>query len=302
MGPASGFGYFNSSPPIQISNRARERVDDRGSILFEYKPLPMSPMTVAIFVLLGIVTLAAPFTLPPELFPLGGVCFLPLAGVLAWAILQQPSPTRIRANGVEVSLPLWRRALRRSLYVPWVDVRNVYPAAYEISGAAMSPFASSAGTLIHTGLGVETTDGRRRTVKFTPGSIRSFRGESPGFTYAMNAVRQALDALGRPLVTQSKQYSDEEVRAMHEEARHPLVGMGAIVLAFFLPPTLVAVAFVVLDAMGTTPAPIGLATILILAAIPPFASMRFTLTKSRRRNYLLGELAKHEETLRARRA
>lgn len=272
---------------------------DRGPVLFEYTPLAMSPMTVAIFVLIGIVTLAAPLSVPPDLFPLGGACFLPLVGVLAWAILQWPSPTRVRANGIEVSLPLWRRLGGNPSYVPWAGVRNVYPAAYEISGAAMSPFASSAGTLVHTGLGFETTDGRRRTVKFTPGSIRQFRAESAGFTYAMEAVRKAFRDLGRPLVTDVQSYTDDDVRAMHAEAREPLVGMGAIVLAFLLPPTVVASVLVVLNALGITPQPVVLATVLILAAIPPFASMRFTLVKSRRRNHLLGELAKHEEALRS---
>jgi len=275
-------------------------VDDRGAVLFEYTPLPMSPMSVAEVLLLGIVTLLAPVALPPELFPLGGACFLPIAAAVAWAVLQRPSPTRIRANGIELSQPLWRQMLGRPTYVPWADVRNVYPAAYEISGAAMSPFASSAGTLVHTGLGLETTDGRRRTVKFTPGSIRRFRAESPGFTYALAAVREAFQTLGRPLVTGVRSYTDDDVRAMHEEARQPLVGMGAIVIAFFLPPTLVALALLVLNALGVTPPPMALATILILAAIPPFASMRFTLAKSRRRNYLLGELAKQEEALKAR--
>ena len=273
-------------------------MDDRGAVLFEYTPLPMSPMTVATVLLLGIVTLLAPVALPGELFPLGGACFLPIAAAVVWAWLQRPSPTRIRANGIELSLPLWRRIVGRSAYVPWADVRNVYPAAYEISGAAMSPFASSAGTLVHTGLGLETTDGRRWIAKFTPGSIRRFRAESPGFTYALAAVREAFRSLGRPLVTGVRSYTDDEVRAMHEQARQPLVGMGAIVLAFFLPPTLVALALVVLDALGVTPPPLLLAIILILAVIPPFASMRFTLAKSRRRNHLLGELAKHEEALR----
>ena len=275
-------------------------MEDRGAVLFEYTPLPMSPMTVASLLLLGIVTLMGPLALPRELFPLGGACFLPISTVVLWALLQRPSPTRIREHGIEVSLPLWRRILGRPAYFPWAEVRNVYPAAYEISGAAMSPFASSAGTLVHTGLGLERGDGRRWIVKFTPGSIRRFRGESPGFTFAMEAVREALGKMGRPLVTEVRSYTDDEVKAMHEEAREPLVGMGAIVFAFFLPPTLVALALVVLNAADVTPAPLALAVVLIVAGIPPFASMRFTLARSRRRNYLLGELAKHEEFVRAR--
>ena len=274
---------------------------DRGPLLFEYTPLPMSPMVVAELILLGIVTLAAPFALPREFFPLGGACFLPLAAVAVWALLQRPSPTRVRARGIEVSLPFWRRLLREASWTPWDRVRNVYPASYEVSGAALSPFASSAGTLVHTGLGLETHDGRRRTVKFTPGSIRRFRSESPGYVYAMEAVRRAMADLGRPLVTHVRSYTDEEVLRMHAEAREPLLGLGTIVYAFFLPPTIVAAAFLVLGWAGMSADIPFLLAVAAMACVPPIGSMWFTLRRSRRRNLVLGELAKHEEAARAER-
>ncbi len=275
-------------------------MDERGTLRFEYAPLPMSPMTVAELLLLGIVTLAAPLALPSEFFPLGGACFLPLAAVLAWALLQWPSRTRIFADGIEVSLPLWRRIGRAPAYVPWAEVTNVYPASYEVAGAAMSPFASSAGTLVHTGLGIETKDGTRRTVRFTPGSIRRFRAESPGFTYAMEAVRAAFQDLGRPLVSDVRPYSDEDILRMHEEARHPLLGLDAIVYAFFLPPTIVAVALAAFLFLGVNPDMPLILVVLAVAAIPPLASMWYTLEKSDRRNRVLAELAKHEESVRSR--
>jgi len=275
-------------------------VDDRGELAFEYTPLPMSPMTVAELLLLGIVTLAAPLALPPELWPLGGACFLPLVAVLLWALLQRPSRTRIHALGIEVSLPLWRRLLRQRAWIPWSEVRNVFPSMYEVAGSAMSPFASSAGTLVHTGLGVEATDGRRTTVRFLPGSIRGFRSESPGYTYAMAAVRSVFRDLGRPLVTDVRPYSDEEVLRMHEEARRPLLRMGTIVLAFLLPPTIVAVSVAVAGWLGVAVDLPFVVAVLALAAAPPLASMRYTLGKSRRRNWLLSELAKHEEATRSR--
>lgn len=268
---------------------------ERGPILFEYTPLPMSPMTVAILLLVGIVTIATPIALPPEFFPLGGACFLPLGLLVVWAFLQRPGPIRVRADGIDISLPRWRRILGHPAFLPWTNVVNVFPAAYEVSGAAWSPFASSAGTLVHTGLGLETEDGRRFTVRFTPGSIRRFRAESSGFTYAMEAVRHAFRELDRPLVTRVRRYEDGEVRAMHEEAREPLVGMGEIVLAFFLPPTLLAASLLVLQAFQVSPSPIVLGVALIAAVIPPFASMRLTVSRSRHRNHLLTELAKYEE-------
>ena len=274
-------------------------MDERGELAFEYTPLPMSPMTVAELLLLAVVTLAAPLALPPELWPLGGACFLPLVAVLLWALLQWPSRTRIHAGGIEVSLPLWRRLLRQPSWFPWSDVRNVFPSMYEVAGSAMSPFASSAGTLVHTGLGIEATDGRRLTVRFMPGSIRGFRSESPGYAYAMAAVRSVFGQLGRPLVTDVRPYTDEEVLRMHEEARRPLLGMGAIVFAFFLPPTIVALGVVAARALRLAADAPFLLAVLVLAAIPPVASMRYTLGKSRRRNWLLSELAKHEEGLRS---
>lgn len=272
-------------------------MDRRGALLFEYNPLPMTAMTVAGLLLLIIVTVVA-LALPPELF--GPLCFAPLGAAVLYGILQSPSPTRIFALGIEPSRPLWRRALRAPAYVPWQDVRNVYPAAYEISGAAMSPFASSAGTLVHTGLGLELADGRRIVVKFTPGSIRAFRGESPGFTYAMASVREAFEGLRRPLVSDVRPYSDGEVLEMHKEARRPLVGLAAIVYAFFLPPAILAAILYALAASGVrADLPLLLAAI-VIALVPPIASMEYTIQKSRRRNWLLAELAKHEEAARAR--
>lgn len=273
-------------------------MDDRGDLVFEYTPLPMSPMTVAELILLAIVTLAAPVALPADLFPVGGVCFLPLAAVLAYAVLQGPSPTRIRTKGIEVSFPLWRRVLRQEPWIPWDAVRNVYPASYEVAGSAMSPFASSAGTLVRTGLGIETADGRRLVVKFTPASIRRFRSPSPGYAYAMEAVRTTFARLGRPLVADAHPYTDEEVLRMHAEAAKPLVGLDAIVYAFFLPPTIVAAGLLLLSAANGMSNAAAVAAVLLVACVPPAWSMRHTLRKSRRRNWLLGELAKHEEAAR----
>ena len=127
----------------------------RGVPVFEYRPIPVSPMSVAILILLALVTFVlGPLASPPELWPLGGLCLLPIALVLAFVQFSRPSPTRIYAEGIEPSLPLWRRLLGGRRFFPWEDVANVYPASYEISGAFLSPFASSAGTLVHTGIGL----------------------------------------------------------------------------------------------------------------------------------------------------
>lgn len=214
---------------------------DERQLVFEYFPIPVSPMSVALLLVLGIVTFVlGPLSGTPDLWPLGGLCFLPFVLLIGFVSLSHPSPTRIFAEGIEVSLPLWRRLAGARRYYPWADVANVFPASYEISGAFLSPFASSAGTLVHTGIGLETSAGERLTVRFTPGAIRAFRGETEGFRLAMEAVRRVFRERGRPLVAHVRAYSDEEVKAMFEEARRPLLGMDSIVLAFFLPVVLVA--------------------------------------------------------------
>ncbi|TMK43637.1 MAG: hypothetical protein E6G55_12215, partial [Actinobacteria bacterium] len=166
------------------------RTGEERRLIFEYRPIPMSPMSLALLILLALVTFVlGPLASPPELWPLGGVCFLPLLLLLGLIGLNHPSPTRIFDEGIEVSLPLWRRTLGGRSFYPWDDVVNVYPASYEVSGAFLSPFASSAGTLVHTGVAIETRAGERRIVRFTPGAIRGFRGETEGYVKCIAAVR-----------------------------------------------------------------------------------------------------------------
>ena len=265
-----------------------------GRLVFEYRPIPVSPMSVALLILIGLVTFVlGPLASPPELWPLGGLCFLPFLVLVGFVLLSHPSPTRVYAEGIEVSLPLWRRVLGSRRSYAWDEVANVYPASYEVSGAFLSPFASSAGTLVHTGIGLETVAGDRIVVRFTPGVIRAFRGETEGYVKAMDAVREVLRARGRSLVTSVRRYSDEEVKGMAERAREPLLGMAAIVLAFLIPPALVAAVLLIL---GTGPG--ALAVAVIGAALPPALSIAFTYRRSRRRSALLSELSKFQESLR----
>ena len=275
-----------------------DSVGDRGNpghLVFEYRPIPVTPMSVALLILLGLVTFVlGPIASPPELWPIGGLCFLPFGILVAFVLLTRPSPTRIFAEGIEVSLPLWRRLIGSGRTFAWDELANVYPASYEVSGAFLSPFASSAGTLVHTGIGLETVSGRRLVVRFTPGAIRAFRGETEGYSKAMQAVREVLRTRGRPLVTNVRRYRDEEVRAMAEEVRRPLLGMAAIVLAFLAPPIVVAAAYLALG-----PDPVALGVAVLGAAIPPTASIALTYRRSGRRSHLLGELSKFQESLRS---
>jgi len=278
--------------------------DGRGPLLYAYRPIPANPMSIALLILLVAVTFVlGPIAAAPEgLWPLGGLCFLPLALVVLAILAFKPSPMYVYEEGIEISLPFWRRLLGERRYFPWSEVRDVYPSSYEVAGSFMSPFASSAGTLVHVGIGIETKDGRRRLVRFTPGAIRTFRAESPGYQGAMAAIRDRFLRHGEPMVTSARALADREVLAMQAETRKPLVSISGVFLAFFLPPVLVAGILWATTAAGqgiTTPLVLGA---IVVALIPPVASMVQTLRRSERRNAILTELAKFQESLRERAA
>jgi len=275
---------------------------DPGRLLYAYKPIPANPMSVALLLLLLVATFVlGPVAAAPEgLWPLNGICFLPLGILFATMVLFKPNPTYIYENGVEISLPLWRRLLGQPRDFRWEEIRDVYPASYEVAGSFMSPFASSAGTLVHAGLGLETNDGRRMLVRFTPGAIRAFRAESQGFQEAMAVIRDRFARHGEPMVHTARIFTDAEVLEMQKEAREPLVSIAGVFLAFFLPPTIVAAVLLAATAASAAiTAPLAVAAIL-LALVPPAFSMVATLRRSERRNAILSELSKFQESLRER--
>jgi hypothetical protein len=274
--------------------------DRRGALLYLYRPIPANPMTIALLLLVLVVTLGlGPLVAGPQgLWPLGGLCFVPLAIVLIAIAAYKPSPTLIFEEGVEVSLPLWRRLLGTSRYVPWSDVLDVYPRSYEVAGSFLSPFASSAGTLVHTGIGIETKAGRRFLLRFTPGSIRAFRAETQGYVEAMAVIRDRFARRGERMVTTAKRFSDAEVLAMQGEARRPLLRIEGVFVAFFLPPSIVILLLVLLQSARVPLDSLVITLVLALAFVPPVASMLRTLGQSERRNEILSDLAKFQEHLR----
>jgi hypothetical protein len=259
-------------------------------------------MTVALLLLVLVVTFViGPVGAAPQgLWPLAGLCFVPLVLVLFAVALFKPSPTLVFEEGIEVSLPLWRRIVGTPRYVPWSAVRDVYPRSYEVAGSFLSPFASSAGTLVHTGIGLETNDGRRVLIRFTPGTIRAFRAESQGYQEAMAVIRDRFARRGAPMVTTAKHLSDSEVLALEHEARQPLVRIESVFAAFFLPPSIVIVLLLALQSLQIAFTATTILIVLVLALIPPAGSMLRTLRQSERRNDQLSELAKYQEHLRER--
>src|SRR6267143_4104445 len=276
--------------------------DGRGALLYLYRPIPANPMTIALLLLVLVVTLGlGPIVAGPQgLWPLGGLCFVPLAIVLIAIAAYKPSPTLVFEEGVEVSLPLWRRLLGTPRYVPWSEVLDVYPRSYEVAGSFLSPFASSAGTLVHTGIGIETKKGRRVLIRFTPGSIRVFRAESRGYQEAMMVIRDRFARQGERMITTAKSYSATEVLSMQSQAREPLVRIEGVFTAFFLPPSIVIVLLIALQWAHIDVSTFAIVVVLLLALLPPAVSMARTLRQSERRNEILSELAKFQEQLRER--
>ncbi len=273
---------------------------DPGSLLYAYKPIPANPMSVALLLLVVLVTLViGPLAVAPEgLWPLNGICFVPLGLLLLEISLFVPNPTYIYENGIRISLPLWRRLLGAQRDFRWEEIRDVYPASYEVAGSFMSPFASSAGTLVHAGLGLETRDGRRLLVRFTPGAIRGFRSESDGFRDALAVIRDRFARHGEPMVHTARTLTDDQVLAMQQEARRPLVSIASVFFAFFLPPAIVGLVFVAATVVAL-PLSLPLAAAAITAAlVPPGFSMVSTLRRSERRNEILSELSKYQESVR----
>ena len=273
---------------------------DRGPLLYAYRPIPANPMTVAVLLLGLVVTFViGPIAAWPEgLWPLDGLCFVPLAVVLAAMVVFKPSPTFVFENGIEISLPLWRRILGERRYYAWSEIRDVYPRSYEVAGSFLSPFASSAGTLVHTGIGLEASEGRRLLVRFTPGSIRAFRAETRGYLEAMAVIRDRFARRGKPMVQTVKTFSDERVLAMQAQAREPLVPITGVFVAFFLPPSIVAAILIALSVARVELTSTILLVALAIAILPPAASMLRTLRRSERRNEILSDLAKYQEHLR----
>src|SRR2546421_10734500 len=97
---------------------------DRGPLLYAYRPIPANPMTVAVLLLGLVVTFViGPIAAGPEdLWPLGGLCFVPLAAVPAAMVVFKPSPPFVFGNGVEISLPLWRRSLGGRPHCAWSEI------------------------------------------------------------------------------------------------------------------------------------------------------------------------------------
>jgi len=278
--------------PAAPSDALPGAADDagRGALLYEYAPPRAHPIVYAGFLVFGFVLVTGSLEAMVRDAP-ARIYLLYAAPLAATALLYAvffPSPVRIHALGIAPSRPLvarWRRP-----FVHWEDLAAVYPSFYDVTGAFVSPFASSDGKVTQMGLGLEWPDGRTETVRFTPTRFTAWQSRSRGYQGAIEAVRYAHGRLGRPLTSSAPRYSEDERRRLLDQATRPFLPFFAIVLLF-------ASAAPVLWVLVLLGLPVEAALPVALAA-PLGVSLR-SWSKSRERNRILNRLSKAAEHERA---
>ncbi|HET6399292.1 MAG TPA: hypothetical protein VFH47_07040, partial [Candidatus Thermoplasmatota archaeon] len=207
--------------------------DDRGALLFEYRPPRAHPILYAGLLVFGMVFVTGTIEALLRGVPLSivGYYALPLLATAALTILLMPGPARIHEGGIEPGRRLLLRPFRPS-FVRWDELRNVYPVHYDVTGAFVSPFASSDGKVTQMGLGLEWPDGRVETVRFTPTRFALGSLQSRGYRQAIDVVRDLFSRQGRPLVRDAPRLAEAEREALLAKARAPFLPFFAIVLLF----------------------------------------------------------------------
>ena len=264
---------------------------ERGALLFEYRPPRGHPMVYAAFVAFGAVMLMGWVEnllrdQRPELYLIYAA---PVLFALCIYVALWPSPVRIHARGVAPSRILLRRFHRP--FIAWDQVAAVYPCHYDVTGAFVSPFASSDGKVTQTGLAVEAAGGQVDTLRFTPTRFARNTRRSRGFREAYQVVSELFDQMGRPMVPSARMYSDQERRAMERQARKPFLPFFAIV-------ALLACAAPILAVGAWLDAPVW-ASLPIALAPPTFVVLR-SWRKSVERNAILNALSRSLERERLR--
>ncbi|MFA5943060.1 MAG: hypothetical protein WC876_01185 [Candidatus Thermoplasmatota archaeon] len=256
---------------------------DRGALLLEYRPPRAHPIVYAGLIVFTFVALTGSLenALGVKRAFLYAVYWAPPLAMLLILGALWPSTTCIHEAGIAPSRPFLLAWLRP--FVRWDELVAVYPSSYDVTGAFVSPFASSDGKVTQTGLGLEWPDGRTETVKFTPTRFAQTSRRSRGYREAYAVVLDLFERRGRPLVPTSPVYSATERDAMLAKAREPFLPFFVIVFLFAsaAPVTWVLLRF------GT---PVKVA--LPLALIAPLATSLRSWTKSRQRNRILDLLSK----------
>lgn len=266
-------------------------MQDRGDLLWEYRPPRAHPILYAGLLVFGFVFVTGSLEnlARDNKGFLYAVYALPVLLTLLLMVALEPGPVRIHRNGVAPSRPLvlrWRRP-----FLPWSDVAAVYPASYDVTGAFVSPFASSDGKVTQTGLAMEDRAGRTETLRFTPTRFAHNTPRSRGYKEAVEVVRALCAERGRPLVPAAPTYTPEQRAAMLAEARKPFLPFIAIVLLF----ACAAPVLLLLHWLGLPNGPA-----LAVALLFPLGTSLRSWRQSRRRNALLNALSKAAEFERGR--
>jgi len=212
----------------------------------------------------------------------------PVVAVLVLMVALWRSPVRIHRNGIapsRMTIARWHRP-----FVAWDDVVAVYPASYDVTGAFVSPFASSDGKVTQTGLGLELRGGAIETMRFTPTRFAENTRRSRGYREAMEVVRYIYAERRQPLVAAAEKLDAGARADLLRQARAPFLPFFAIVFLF-------ASAAPVLWLLLWLKMPIPAA--LPLALVLPLATSLQSWLRSRRRNTILNRLSKaaeHERT------
>jgi len=260
---------------------------DRGELLYEYRPPRAHPILYAGFLVFGLVLLTGTAETLLRSAPLWFIAAYaaPLAATGIAYVLTMRGTVRIHLHGMDPGRPLILRW--RGRFVRWTDLAAVYPTHYDVTGALVSPFASSDGKVMQYGIGLEHPDGRIETVQFPPARFTAYRPRSQGFKGAIDAVQYAFDRLDRPMVPQATTYTREEADAMLREARAPFLPFFLIVLLFSAAAPLLWLLHGPLD----IPLPVALPASLL----PPAWVSGRSFIRSRRRNAILDLLSKAAE-------
>jgi hypothetical protein len=272
---------------------------------FVYRPIAVDPLLMMLIVLVAIVTtIGLPITLfdRPEydlvrtLGPAGAaLCLSPLLALALLALLARPTEFRVDERGIQLPVPRLLALLGRRQLVRFDEVRNAFLTSVEFTGAKLSPFASSAGTVLHIGIGIETKDGRTHTVRFTPSHLMVGTADPKLCLEAREAVRARLAETGRPLVTDPPEKDERALSAILEEAQRPLLPFPVIVSSFFVIPLLALLVLHSTAVAGIGPDPLRWALAGGIALAPAAAMFRAAFRHNARREAAINEIAKLRE-------
>ncbi len=269
---------------------------DRGPLLLEYRPPRVHPILYAGIILSGLVFLSGGVLenlLRDQRLEVAAFYAAPVVVVALLMLLLRNSDTRIYAHGISPSRTVLDQARnliglgRRPAFVAWSELEAVYPTYYDVTGAFVSPFASSDGKVTQMGLGLEFPGGAVWTVPFTPSAFTRWEAESAGYLAAMDIVRGRFQELNRPLVPDAERLDVATRERLIAEAEAPFLGFFTILVIVAAAAPIIALLSGVLDVPVWASLPLGLAA--------PLGIGIQSWRRSRRRNAILNRVSRSME-------